>query len=67
MGPGGGFTGNPDAARSFVERVLSFPENVEVESILTYTGADPCRPDSTPAGPDLDDYPRGVDVAQILK
>jgi hypothetical protein len=38
MGPGGGFTGNPDAARSFVERVLSFPENVEVESVLTYTG-----------------------------
>lgn len=35
IGPGGQFPGNPDPQRSFVERVLSFPENVNVESILT--------------------------------
>jgi hypothetical protein len=38
MGPGDQYSGNPDASRSFVERALSFPENVEVESILTYAG-----------------------------
>jgi len=37
MGPGGQFTGNPDAARSFVETALAFPENVEVEAALTYS------------------------------
>jgi hypothetical protein len=35
MGLGNQFPGTPDANRSFVERVLSFPENVEVESIIT--------------------------------
>ena len=29
------FPGNPDATRSFVERVATFPENIIVESILT--------------------------------
>jgi hypothetical protein len=38
LGPGGQFTGNPDANRSFIESALAFPENVEVEAILTYTG-----------------------------
>ncbi len=28
--------GNPDAARSMIERVLSFPENVEVEALITF-------------------------------
>ncbi len=36
-----------DASRSFVERVVSFPENIEVEATHTYTSP----PDATPAGP----------------
>jgi hypothetical protein len=36
MGPGNQFRGTPDANRSFIERVLSFPQNVEVEATLTY-------------------------------
>ncbi|HEY7568576.1 MAG TPA: DUF5117 domain-containing protein, partial [Gemmatimonadaceae bacterium] len=35
MGPGNQFRGVPDAQRSFVERVLSFPQNVDVEATLT--------------------------------
>ncbi|HEX7121231.1 MAG TPA: zinc-dependent metalloprotease [Gemmatimonadaceae bacterium] len=35
IGPGPQYTGNPDAQRSFVERVATFPENVNVQSILT--------------------------------
>ncbi|HEY5545358.1 MAG TPA: zinc-dependent metalloprotease [Gemmatimonadaceae bacterium] len=35
IGAGGAFPGNPDPTRSFIERVVSFPENVNVESILT--------------------------------
>jgi hypothetical protein len=35
MGPGSQFAGNPDQTRSFVERVASFPENVNVASTLT--------------------------------
>jgi hypothetical protein len=35
IGPGNQFRGNPDAARSFIEKALSFPENVEVEALLT--------------------------------
>ena len=35
LGPGGAFPGNPDPTRSFIERVVSFPENVDVEAILT--------------------------------
>ncbi|MEZ4455038.1 MAG: zinc-dependent metalloprotease [Gemmatimonadales bacterium] len=33
---GNRFRGNPDASRSLIERVLSFPENVEVEATLTF-------------------------------
>ena len=36
FGPGNRFRGVPDANRSFVERVLSFPTNVEVEATLTF-------------------------------
>ncbi|MBI4519463.1 MAG: zinc-dependent metalloprotease [Gemmatimonadetes bacterium] len=39
MGPGNRFRNQPDANRSFIERVLSFPENVEVEATLTYPPA----------------------------
>ena len=35
IGPGTAFAGNPDQTRSFVERVLAFPENVNVASTLT--------------------------------
>jgi hypothetical protein len=35
LGPGGAFPGTPDPTRSFIERVVSFPENVDVEAILT--------------------------------
>lgn len=36
MGPGTRFRTQPDANRSFIERVLAFPENVEVEATITY-------------------------------
>lgn len=51
IGPGGQFPGTPDPQRSFVERVLSFPENVNVESIITIptTGA-AGRGGAAPAG-----------------
>lgn len=39
MGPGPRFRTQPDANRSFIERVLSFPENVEVEATITYPAA----------------------------
>jgi hypothetical protein len=35
IGPGAQFRGAPDAQRSFIERVLSFPQNVDVEATLT--------------------------------
>jgi len=31
--------GNPDANRSFLERALAFPENINVEAMMTYTAA----------------------------
>ncbi|MEO6446647.1 MAG: zinc-dependent metalloprotease [Gemmatimonadaceae bacterium] len=37
IGPGNQFRGTPDPTRSFIERVMSFPENVEVEAVLTIT------------------------------
>jgi hypothetical protein len=40
---------NPDANRSFIERVLTFPTNIDVESSLTY-GLGPAGP-AAPAGP----------------
>ena len=36
LSPGAQFRGAPDPSRSFVERVLSFPTNVEVEATLTF-------------------------------
>ncbi len=49
IGPGNQFRGAPDPTRSFIERVLSFPENIEVEAVLTVTsppvvGAAPANP-----------------------
>lgn len=45
----------PDANRSFIERVLSFPNNVDVEASLTYpppaaAGAPGAAPGAAPAG-----------------
>jgi hypothetical protein len=36
IGPGPRVRTQPDANRSFIEQVLSFPENVEVEATITY-------------------------------
>ncbi|HET9513123.1 MAG TPA: zinc-dependent metalloprotease [Gemmatimonadales bacterium] len=50
IGPGTRVRTPPDASRSFIERVLAFPENVEVEATITYppppTGGPP-----TPVNP----------------
>lgn len=35
IGPGNNMRGNPDQARSFIERVAGYPINVEVEAVLT--------------------------------
>jgi hypothetical protein len=52
MGVAGSFPGNPDPSRSFVERVVSFPENVIVESILTIpVSARAGGPGAPPAAP----------------
>lgn len=47
LGPGQRVRTQPDANRSFVERVLSFPDNVEVEATITY----PPPPAGGPAAP----------------
>lgn len=44
------FRGNVDPVRSFVERVASFPDNVEVESVLTIAAPQNAPPPS-PSGP----------------
>jgi hypothetical protein len=49
IGPGNQFRGTPDAQRSFIERVLSFPQNVDVEAILTIPT--PPTPGAQPANP----------------
>lgn len=49
IGPGNQFRGNPDPNRSFVEQVLSFPTNVEVEAVLTITP--PPTSTAAPANP----------------
>ncbi len=35
IGPGAQFRGTPDPTRSFIDRVLSFPTNIEVQATLT--------------------------------
>jgi len=47
MGPGNRVRTQPDANRSYVEKVLSFPDNVEVEATITY----PPPPAGGPAVP----------------
>ena len=46
IGPGNQFRGNPDPSRSFIEKALSFPTNVEVEALLTI----PAAPGAAPGG-----------------
>src|SRR5215207_3045600 len=45
LGPGATLRGVPDANRSLIERVAAYPENVEVEAMLTAT------PPATPNAP----------------
>ena len=45
LGPGATLRGIPDANRSLIERVAAYPENVEVEALLTAT------PPTTPNAP----------------
>jgi len=44
FGPGGSLRGQLDRERSFVDRVASFPRNVEVEATHTYTITPPAQP-----------------------
>jgi hypothetical protein len=50
IGPGPQYRGNPDAARSFIEKALAFPENVEVEALLTIA-APPAAAGAAPTSP----------------
>ncbi|MFN8669124.1 MAG: zinc-dependent metalloprotease [Gemmatimonadaceae bacterium] len=50
IGPGAQFRGAPDPTRSFIEKVLSFPTNVEVEAVLTIA-APPGLPGAAQANP----------------
>ncbi|MGQ0537931.1 MAG: zinc-dependent metalloprotease [Gemmatimonadaceae bacterium] len=50
IGPGNQFRGTPDAQRSFIERVLAFPQNVDVEATLTIP-APPAVPGAPPPSP----------------
>ncbi len=36
FGPGSALRGSPDAARTFLERVATFPTNIEVEAVQTF-------------------------------
>ncbi|MBC7896142.1 MAG: zinc-dependent metalloprotease, partial [Cytophagaceae bacterium] len=51
IGPGAQFRGTPDPTRSFIERVLSFPENVEVEALLTLPPPPGAAPPANPFQP----------------
>ena len=52
LGPGATLRGSPDAARSFIERVVAYPTNIEVEALLTGSGAaTPNAPVPSPFSP----------------
>jgi hypothetical protein len=58
LGPGATLRGAPDAARSFIERVAVYPTNVEVEAVLTGSGAaTPGAPVPSPFAPQLGQFP----------
>lgn len=50
IGPGNQFRGAPDPNRSFIEKALAFPTNVEVEALLTIPAA-PGLPGAAQANP----------------
>jgi hypothetical protein len=62
IGPGARVRTPPDAARSYIERVLSFPENVEVEATITY----PPPPQGAPAAPQNPFAPAATGTASIV-
>jgi hypothetical protein len=62
LGPGTRFRGNPDASRSLIERVLAFPDNVEVEALLTY----PPPPPGAPAQPVNPFAPQATGTASVV-
>jgi hypothetical protein len=49
LGPGQRLRGAADAQRSFIERVATFPENVEIEATLTYAVPPPQQGQQQPA------------------
>ena len=51
LGPGAQFRGAADPTRSFVEKVLSFPTNIEVEATLTFPPPPPGGPGAPAANP----------------
>jgi Met-zincin/Domain of unknown function (DUF5117)/Domain of unknown function (DUF5118) len=51
IGPGNQFRGNPDPTRSFIEKALSFPTNVEVEALLTIPAAPGAAAAANPFAP----------------
>jgi hypothetical protein len=51
LGPGSIVRTQPDANRSFIEKALAFPTNVEVEATLTYPPAPPTGGPAAPVNP----------------
>lgn len=49
IGPGNNYRGQPDPTRSFVDKALAFPTNVDVEATLTFPPPPPGAP-AAPAG-----------------
>jgi hypothetical protein len=50
-----------DPSRSFIERVVSFPENIEVEATHTFTSPPDLAPSTTPAPtPPIPGFPTGM-------
>lgn len=50
LGPGPNYRGTPDAARSFIDRAVAFPTNVDVEATLTYAPPPAGTPAPAPTG-----------------
>lgn len=59
---GNRFRGNPDAARSMVETVLAFPENVELQALLTF----PPPPAAGPQAPENPFAPSPTGTASVV-
>ncbi|MBV6521992.1 MAG: hypothetical protein MNPFHGCM_02136 [Gemmatimonadaceae bacterium] len=64
LGPGAQYRNAPDATRSFIERVASYPLNVEVEAVLTF--AAPSVTPGTPPAPPPSPFGPPVIVAQSV-